>query len=132
MYSTSIVTHSLNGTSSLFFLVCQMQVRPGFTRSLFRSSLEYWTTSFMIGGLGPTSDIEPRNTFKSCGSSSMLVSLKKCPIFVTLGSSCILNAGPSLSLSFINESSMSSAPITIDRNLYILNVFPLFPTLSET
>ena len=64
------------------------------------------------------------------GISSIEVFLINFPTFVILGSSFILNIGPDISFCFNNFSLSSSAFETIERILYILNVFPSFPTLS--
>ena len=52
------------------------------------------------------------------------------PTFVVRGSFSILKAGPSASFKCATSSNLSSASTHIERNLYILNIFPFLPTRS--
>ena len=53
------------------------------------SSSVYSFTFLIISGLGPTNVISPFNTFKSCGSSSILVLRRNLPGFVIRSSSFV-------------------------------------------
>src|SRR5437764_12806458 len=60
-------------------LVCAQPVIPGFTqwRIMYFSTLSFDCMFSGTGlGLGPTTDIEPRNTLIHCGNSSKFVSRK--------------------------------------------------------
>src|SRR5712691_7097947 len=74
-------------------VTCHSPVIPGFASTTRRQCHGlYSSTSYGSGGRGPTSDISPRRTFQSCGSSSRLVLRRKCPIGVTRGSFAILKS----------------------------------------
>src|SRR3989344_8355950 len=52
----------------------------------------YWAASAGNSGRGPTKERSPRNTFQSCGSSSILVLRNSAPTRVTtLGSSFVID-----------------------------------------
>ena len=72
-------------------------------------------------------DISPLRMFISCGSSSIPDERRNFPTLVTLGSSFILNTGPSISFFSCNDSSLLSASQHMVLNLYILKYFPFFP-----
>src|SRR5439155_672357 len=78
------------------------------------------------GGLGPTSDIDPRRTLKSCGSSSSEYRRNTAPTRVTRGSLRTLNSRPLPSL--VRSVRCRCAFGTIVRNLTIVNVRPSRPT----
>ena len=100
---------------------------PGLTTSLRRTSSPYLATSEGSGGRGPTSDISPSMTLKSCGSSSSDQRRSHEPVAVTRGSLRILNSRPSPSSRVAIASLRSSASGIIVRNLCTVNGCPSFP-----
>src|SRR3954463_8741196 len=76
-------------------VTCHSPVIPGLASSTRRQCHGlYCSSSYGIGGLGPTSDISPRRTFHSCGNSSRLVDRRKRPIGVIRLSLVSLNKPP--------------------------------------
>src|SRR5437763_16305545 len=100
-------------------LSCQSPVMPGLMRSLCLCSGLYCSTIKGISGLGPTIDILPSRTFRSCGSSSKLVRRRNLPILVILGS-----------LETFGEYWYMGDPLVMVRNFHILKRRPFWPTRS--
>ena len=108
-------------------LVCHRPVMPG--RALWRLPSTGPNESADTGsGRGPTSDMSPRSTLSSWGSSSIDSLRIHLPTRVMRGSSCILNSSPSDSLLSARSSTRVSASSTIERNLKMANGRPPWPT----
>ncbi len=90
---------------------------PGRTANRRIVSSSIAATSTGSEGRGPTSDISPRSTLRSCGSSSIDERRSRAPNRVTRGSCLILKSTPSYSLAASRPALRSSAPQTIVRSL---------------
>ena len=99
-----------------------MQVMPGRTLNRrMRAASVNRCTSRVAMGRGPTSDMSPVRTLKSCGSSSMEVRRNSRPMAVVRGSFLILKIGPLTSFMSSYRCCSDSAFSTIVRNLYMRN-----------
>ncbi len=85
MYWRSSRIHDSKSTLSLP-RSAHKQVRPGRIRNLRRCQRWYCATSVGIAGRGPTNDMSPFSTLKSCGSSSMENLRSHLPTVVNRGS----------------------------------------------
>ena len=84
-------------------------------------------TSRSGSGRGPMSDMSPRSTLISCGSSSIEVRRMMRPSRVIRGSRTILNTGPFASFIASSEACSLSASRTIERNFSMRNLRRLRP-----
>src|SRR5215831_13098530 len=101
---------------------CHSPVRPGTTQKRRNNHpSSNFETSRTGNGRGPTRDISPFSTLKSCGNSSSEVRRRNTPRRVILGSSLILKIGPIASLRRSSNGCSCSAVCTMVLNLYILN-----------
>ena len=64
---------------------------------------------------------------KSCGNSSKLVRRSQVPKAVIRGSLSILNTGPLIWLNAVSASRSISAPVRMERNLYMVKGLPCRP-----
>ena len=79
-------------------------------------------TSRSGSGRGPMSDMSPRSTLSSCGSSSIDVRRMMRPSGVMRGSRAILKTGPFASFIASSDACSLSALSTIERNFSIRNL----------
>ena len=102
---------------------------PGLTMCRRCMSKPYFSASAGSAGRGPTSDISPRATLISCGSSSSDQRRSQPPTRVMRGSRRILNSiPPADSFSSARRALCASASTTMVRNFHTWKVPPFLPT----